>query len=62
LLTWYNAVEAWRRTVEGEVWEISAGYLIVWPARWVVPLGCGVMGAYILLRSLRQLSSLARGQ
>lgn len=55
LLTWQNTIEALRRTREGEVWEIAGGYLTVWPMRWVVPVSCAVMAAYVLLRSIREL-------
>jgi TRAP-type C4-dicarboxylate transport system permease small subunit len=30
----------------------------IWPSRWLIPIGCGVMAAYVLYRLVRDL----RGQ
>lgn len=60
MLTWQTGIEAVQRSVEGEVWEIASGYMAVWPSRWLVPIGCGVMGVHVLLRSVRQFAEAFR--
>lgn len=60
VLTWQTGKEALRRTVNGEVWEIAGGYIDVWPSRWLIPVGCAVMGLYVLARALRELSGVPR--
>lgn len=62
LLTWQTGGEAVRRSVEGEVWEVASGYMSVWPSRWLVPLGCGVLGLHVLLTSVRQFAESRRAR
>ena len=36
--TWQSLISADRRTGQGEVLEISGGYMVVWPGRWLLPI------------------------
>lgn len=49
LLLWFTAAEALHQTRIGETWETAFGYVEIWPARWLVPLGCLTMLAWFLL-------------
>jgi TRAP-type C4-dicarboxylate transport system permease small subunit len=52
LLTWQFVVQALAATQRGET-SISATFMLyVWPSRWFLPIGCGVMAAYALLIAL----------
>jgi hypothetical protein len=42
--------EAIRRTRIGDVIETTTDMFEVWPSRWMVPLGCGLMAIYIVWR------------
>jgi TRAP-type C4-dicarboxylate transport system permease small subunit len=48
-IIWMTTEEAIFRTREGEAWD--AGFLVVsvWPSRWVIPIGCGLMALYLLV-------------
>jgi TRAP-type C4-dicarboxylate transport system permease small subunit len=50
LLFWYTLAEAVRRTVEGEVWRSGEFLLPVWPSRWLLPIGSGMMAISVLIR------------
>lgn len=49
----FTGVEAVWRTKEGEAWETSVDLVAVWPSRWILPVGIGVMALYVLERLLR---------
>ena len=55
MFTWLTAVEAIGRTVEGEVELTGDDVLIIWPSRWFLPIGGGVMAAYVLIRLIKDL-------
>lgn len=50
LLAWYAGEEAVTTTLDSELRETAEGFIYIWPSRWFVPLGCGVMGFAVLLR------------
>lgn len=52
---YYTAVEAIRRTDEGEAWETSVELVAVWPSRWVLPIGLAVMAVYVLIHAIAHL-------
>jgi TRAP-type C4-dicarboxylate transport system permease small subunit len=52
LLFWFTLGEALRRTGEGEVWQSGPFLLPVWPSRWLLPLGSGMMALSVLARLL----------
>lgn len=49
-LAWECGVEAWRRTMDGEAWETAEGLVAIWPSRWLLPLGLGLMAICLLTR------------
>ena len=53
LFTWLTGEEAIRRTIQGEVWDIADGNMIIWPSRWVLPIGAAAMTAYVLIRVIK---------
>ena len=50
VLFWFTLNEAVRRTAEGEVWRSGQFLLPVWPSRWLLPLGSGMMALSVLAR------------
>jgi TRAP-type C4-dicarboxylate transport system permease small subunit len=59
VFVWFTAVEAVRKTVEREFLEATNTFIVIWPVRWLLPIGFGVMGliaiyqTYLSLRALR---------
>lgn len=51
--TWQSFLSAERRTGQGEVLEISGGYMIVWPGRWLLPLAGASLFLCLGLRLIR---------
>ncbi|NQV55203.1 MAG: TRAP transporter small permease [Rhodospirillales bacterium] len=49
-LTWYAGEEAVTVTIAGEFQETAEGLLYIWPSRWFVPVGCGIMALAVVLR------------
>ena len=49
----FTAMEAFQRTREGEAWETSVDLVAVWPSRWALPIGLGVMALYVFNQLLR---------
>lgn len=50
---WQTAVRAIQQTRAGEVEEAGSGFIEVWPSRWALPVGAGLMAIYLVLRILR---------
>jgi TRAP-type C4-dicarboxylate transport system permease small subunit len=50
LLFWHTLDEAIRRTADGEVWRSGEYLLPVWPSRWLLPIGSGMMAISVLIR------------
>lgn len=61
LLAWYGGEEAVTTTLDGELEETADGFLISWPSRWFVPLGCGVMALAVIVRMAQDIQA-ARGR
>lgn len=57
VFTWQSWISAGRRTAQGEVLEISGGYMIVWPARWFLPIAGASLFLVFTLRLVRQILS-----
>jgi TRAP-type C4-dicarboxylate transport system permease small subunit len=53
LFTWMTAAEAIHRTAQLEIWESGTINLPIWPSRWLLPIGCAAMAAYVLFRLVR---------
>lgn len=49
------------RTHIGETWESATGFVAVWPSRWLVPAGFGLMAFYVLFNAWRDFRR-ARGE
>ncbi|MDP7624018.1 MAG: TRAP transporter small permease [Rhodospirillales bacterium] len=49
---WFTGEEAFTRTLEGEMVQASDDDIVVWPSRWFLPIGTGVMAAYALVRAI----------
>lgn len=61
VFTWMTAEDAIERTIDGEVWQ-SAGFTVpIWPSRWTLVFGCGLMAAWVFLRMLRDLRQARAG-
>ena len=43
------------RTKNGEAWETSVDLVAVWPSRWLLPVGLGVMALIVLAQTITQL-------
>ena len=62
VFTWQSWISAARRTGQGEVLEISGGYMIVWPGRWLLPVAGGSLFLCLTLRVVRLLLSSGKEQ
>ena len=58
LIAWYSGEEAITTTLDGELQETGNGFLIVWPGRWFIPIGCTVMALSVLVQLLRDIRAL----
>lgn len=47
---WESVSTAWLSTLHNEQWETSQGLVTIWPSRWFLPIGLGMMAIYLLLR------------
>jgi len=50
VFAWKTGEEAVFQTVSREMWETANGFVDIWPSRWALPLGCGLMAMYLALR------------
>ena len=57
---YHTAVEAVRRTREGEAWETSVDLVAVWPSRWFLTVGLAAMALYVALALVRHFGAGAR--
>jgi TRAP-type C4-dicarboxylate transport system permease small subunit len=53
LFTWQSWISADRRTSQGEVLEVSGGYMIVWPGRWLLTIAGASLFLCFALRFVR---------
>ena len=53
MVTYYAGHEAISSTIEGEFQETAEAVLYVWPSRWLVPLGCGVMALAVISKIIQ---------
>lgn len=54
-VAWCTAEEAALRTRDGEAWETSVDLLVVWPSRWLLPVGLAAMALVVLVETARHL-------
>jgi len=50
IFTFYTGEMAVEQAVTGEVMEVGDDFMIVWPARWFLPLAFGSMALYHMVR------------
>ena len=60
VLTWYTGEEAIELTANNDLRQISGGFLLIWPARWFLPLGCSAMAVVVLLQFIQNARTLSR--
>jgi TRAP-type C4-dicarboxylate transport system permease small subunit len=53
MVSYYAGIEAISSTIEGEFQETAEAVLYVWPSRWLVPLGCGVMALAVISKIIQ---------
>jgi TRAP-type C4-dicarboxylate transport system permease small subunit len=53
VFTWHTTLRALQQTAVGEVWQAGGDFIPVWPSRWMLPVGAGLMAVYLVLRILR---------
>ena len=46
----YTGLMAVEQTETGELVEMGDGFLVVWPARWMLPIAFGLMALYLVVR------------
>ncbi len=46
LLAWQSGMEAIWQTEGREKWETADDFITIWPSRWLIPIGCALMGLY----------------
>lgn len=61
LFVWRTGVEAIHKTAELEYLQATGMFITIWPTRWILPLGFGVMGLIALGQVLASIRSLVRG-
>jgi TRAP-type C4-dicarboxylate transport system permease small subunit len=55
--TWQTFLRAIRTSNAMESWQTAAGYLPIWPSRWLLPVAGSLMVATLLLRIVSDLAS-----
>lgn len=57
-----TGAEAVYMTGIGEAWETAIWDMQVWPSRWLVPIGCGLMLLYMAIHVIDELALVMRGR
>ena len=52
VIVWQSAIAAWQRTLETENIMVSQVFVYVWPSRWFVPLGFGLLALVALVKAV----------
>ena len=60
LFAWQTGVSAVAEMETGEVWETATGFVAIWPSRLMLPIGCALMAAYLLMRVIRDIREAGR--
>lgn len=61
VMTYRCAEEAVQKTLIGESWETALWDMEVWPSRWFIPIGVGLMLIYLLIHVVDNFSFVIRG-
>lgn len=59
VFTWQVILVAIEKTGIREAREAGIGFVYIWPSRWVVPVGFGLMALYLLIYVVRDFRSVA---
>ena len=59
---WESFVEAWSSFIDNEEWETADDNIIIWPSRWLLPLGLLAMAIYLLLRIAEDVRTASSGR
>ena len=62
VFTWRTGLAAVEKTASGEFRDAAGGIIVVWPSRWILPIGGGVMALAVvgrLIDDLRRLTGRA---
>lgn len=62
LIAWYSGEEAITTTLDGELQETGNGFLIVWPGRWFIPLGCAVMALSVAVQLIQDIRTATKSR
>jgi TRAP-type C4-dicarboxylate transport system permease small subunit len=60
IFTWNTWLRALRQMAAGESIQVGGSYLAVWPSRFVLPAAGGLMVAYLILRTARDIRDAIR--
>ena len=61
VFTWKTAEDALEHTIDGEVWQSAGFSVLIWPSRWTLVLGCGLMALYVALHIVRDFRQVRTG-
>lgn len=59
---WHTSVEGARKTVELEYLEATSMLIVIWPVRWFLPAGFGILGLMALYQAVRGLHQAWRNE
>lgn len=60
-VTWFSGKEAWAQTLIRETAPSMMNPVPIWPARWFVVVGAGLVGLYLLMHAIDDLRLAAAG-
>lgn len=52
VFAWMSGAEAWHMTEVGESTDAIIYQIVIWPARWFVPIGTGLTACWMLLQMI----------
>jgi TRAP-type C4-dicarboxylate transport system permease small subunit len=61
VFTWQAILIAIDKTGLGEAREAGTGFVAIWPSRWVVPIGFGLMAVYLLIYIIKDFRAVRTG-
>lgn len=61
IFVWRTAVVAVAKTAQHEYLEATAVHIVIWPTRWFLPLGFGLMGLMALFQGVVRLRQVFHG-
>jgi TRAP-type C4-dicarboxylate transport system permease small subunit len=61
VFVWQTWLRADQQTRLGEVLQAGSSFVAVWPSRWLLPIGGGMMVLYMVVKLVRDLGRAAQG-